>query len=319
MSPSGPASRTGRCQVLERAHLDRPLTAERGQPLRLVQRLAVLPRHLQHDPRGRRRRCPAHSTSSCHSGSNGSPRLSPSVRSAPRPGPEAREPFHARLPAHVGRRLQVGGHAASVLMSQPYGLAPTTGRQPEHRLSRLPADANASDDRARAAVDIVGRCWETPLCGHRGPGARRRSRVPASVPGIGRCWLSWRSTVRTGWRRSDWPMRCGVRILRHRGPRSCRALCHGFGECCGRARSCPAPGATASTSRRSRSTCDGSSGSWTWPRDPSRPTRQWRRVVSRRLCRCGGVGRSATWAIGIRRGHGLVARGATPTARRAEG
>ena len=35
--------------MLERVHLDRPLAAERGQALRLVQRLGVLPRDLEHD------------------------------------------------------------------------------------------------------------------------------------------------------------------------------------------------------------------------------------------------------------------------------
>ena len=41
--------RPGRRQVLKGVHLDRPLAAERGQALGLVQRFCVLPRHLEHD------------------------------------------------------------------------------------------------------------------------------------------------------------------------------------------------------------------------------------------------------------------------------
>ena len=38
-----------RVEVLERLHLDRAVAAERGEPLRLVQRLGVAPRNLEHD------------------------------------------------------------------------------------------------------------------------------------------------------------------------------------------------------------------------------------------------------------------------------
>ena len=38
-----------RRQMLERIHPDRLLSAERGQPLSLVQRLGMVPSHLEHD------------------------------------------------------------------------------------------------------------------------------------------------------------------------------------------------------------------------------------------------------------------------------
>ena len=49
VSPGRSTSGPGRGQVLELVDLDRSLAAERDQALRLVPRLGVLPRHLEHD------------------------------------------------------------------------------------------------------------------------------------------------------------------------------------------------------------------------------------------------------------------------------
>ena len=48
-SPSVSFSGPRRRQMLERVHPDRPLSAERGQRLSLVQRLGMVPSHLEHD------------------------------------------------------------------------------------------------------------------------------------------------------------------------------------------------------------------------------------------------------------------------------
>ena len=46
---AGPSTAPDRRKVLEGVHVDRPLAAERGQALRLVKPLGVLPCHLEHD------------------------------------------------------------------------------------------------------------------------------------------------------------------------------------------------------------------------------------------------------------------------------
>ncbi len=110
---SAPPSAPPPCppQVLERVHLDRALAAERGQPLRLVQRLGVLPRHLEHD------------VASVAVGARRDPRAvaarlerlaevqPPACGQLLDPVRQRGQPLHPRRPADVGRGLQVGGHA----------------------------------------------------------------------------------------------------------------------------------------------------------------------------------------------------------------
>ena len=98
-------------EVVERVDLDRALAAERGEPLRLVQRLGVLPRDLEHD------------VASVGVGARRDPRAVaaglerlvevelPARRELVDPGRQRGQPRHPRRSARVGRGLQVGGHA----------------------------------------------------------------------------------------------------------------------------------------------------------------------------------------------------------------
>ena len=138
VSPFAASSWAGRYRVLERVHLDRPLTAERRQPLRLVHRLGVLPRHLQHD------------LSAIAVGARRDPRAVAArfERLADRQPPacgqlldpvrERSQPGHTRRSAHVRRRLQVGGHP------QPRAHAP---------------------NRTAATAVLDGRLWRRPIAG----------------------------------------------------------------------------------------------------------------------------------------------------------
>ena len=98
-------------EVVERVDLGRAVASERREPLRLVQRLGVLPRHLEHH------------VASVGVGARRDPRAvaaglerfaelePPACRQLLHPLRQRGQPRHPRRSAHVGRGLQVGRYA----------------------------------------------------------------------------------------------------------------------------------------------------------------------------------------------------------------